>query len=149
MDTIEFKTSASELWPGRQIDIFINGDNLIDLVREVELPFAEAEGSPSIAGGYAGLPSASHLPPSRHFMGQSSNSTRNRSVHLLTCRDCGEHGCWPLVADILVEDDTIIWKNFQQPHRSKPERLWLYDDFGPFVFDRSQYEAALMAISLR
>ena len=57
---------------------------------------------------------------------------------LLGC-DCGEVGCWPLTARIEVADDVVTWTEFSQEHR--PDRN--YSDFGPFVFDRTQYESAV------
>ena len=50
MDKVDFVVSEGE------VSIFINGSNLIDMLRDFEMPFAKAEGSPSIAGGYSGLP---------------------------------------------------------------------------------------------
>jgi hypothetical protein len=60
---------------------------------------------------------------------------------LLGC-GCGEVGCSPLMARVTVTEDTVTWADFEQPTR--PE--WDYDSFGPFTFDRGQYERALMAI---
>jgi len=143
-DVIEFRVQPSDQWYGEQVEIHINGDNLLDLVRAVELPFATAEGSPNIAGSYAGLPAKSHLPPSQHFLG-----TREGKVEVLICGGCGEFGCWPLLASIQVAENLVIWKDFVQPHRRNPVKKtpWKYDGFGPFVFERSQYEAALFSAS--
>ena len=49
--------------------------------------------------------------------------------------ECGEPGCWPLMAHITVRDQEVLGGSFEQPHRRDK---WTYDDF-----DRSQYEAAL------
>jgi hypothetical protein len=61
---------------------------------------------------------------------------------LLGC-GCGEVGCSPLMARVTVTDETVTWDEFEQPTR--PD--WDYDEFGPFTFDRSEYERALMAIA--
>ena len=61
---------------------------------------------------------------------------------LLGC-GCGEVGCSPLMARITVTDQTVTWDDFEQPTR--PD--WDYEGFGPFSFDRAQYERALMAIA--
>ena len=41
-----------------QTVIAINGRELRDMIREVERPFAEAEGRTRLVGAYIGLPSA-------------------------------------------------------------------------------------------
>ncbi|VTR76625.1 hypothetical protein [Cellulomonas hominis] len=57
---------------------------------------------------------------------------------LLGC-DCGEVGCWPLEADVVLTDHQVTWSGFAQPHRP----AWSYAGVGPFVFDRRQYEDAV------
>lgn len=61
-------------------------------------------------------------------------------VTLLDCT-CGEPGCWPVTASILVGDERVCWSTFTQPHR--PERD--YGDLGLICFDRAAYVAALPA----
>jgi hypothetical protein len=61
---------------------------------------------------------------------------KGRSV--LAC-SCGDIGCWPLLADIKVEGDAVVWNGFRQPRRKDRD----YTRFGPFRFDRAQYENAL------
>ncbi len=51
MDTIAFKVRSSEHWFGDEIEIEINGESLVAKLRTFEMPFAQAEGSPNIAGG--------------------------------------------------------------------------------------------------
>jgi hypothetical protein len=57
---------------------------------------------------------------------------------LLAC-DCGDWGCWPLMARITVTERSVTWDAFEQPHRSTRD----YTGFGPFRFDRRRYDAAL------
>jgi hypothetical protein len=57
---------------------------------------------------------------------------------VLAC-SCGDTGCWPLLADITVEGDTIVWNGFRQPRRKDRD----YTRFGPVRFDRAQYEKVL------
>ena len=40
---------------GSVVAIWVNGRNLLEIVREIEMPFAIKEGHPNIAGGYVGL----------------------------------------------------------------------------------------------
>jgi hypothetical protein len=145
VDAIEFRVMKTPHWYGDGVEIRINGIPLPDLVRPVELPFAEAEGKPKIAGAYSGLPASTHLPPSRHFWGESQSGRADSKVELLGCGDCGEIGCWPLLARIIVGPDRVVWSDFLQPYRSDPEEVaaWRYDGLGPFEFERADYEASL------
>jgi hypothetical protein len=57
---------------------------------------------------------------------------------LLAC-GCGEAGCWDFLAAVTADRDTVRWSDFAQGHRPQ----WDYREFGPFEFDRVEYEAAL------
>ena len=61
---------------------------------------------------------------------------------VLDC-ECGEWGCWQLMTRITVAADLVIWDSFEQPHRTARD----YTAFGPFRFDRHQYDGALLALS--
>jgi hypothetical protein len=62
-------------------------------------------------------------------------------VYLLGCQ-CGEVGCWPLLARIRAEDESVVWDSFEQPNRKDRN----YSGFGPFVFDAEQYREAVAAL---
>ena len=111
------------------VRVFIDGTDLVDLVRPVELPFATAEGAADIAGRYAGL-----MP--RDWLELPEQNDGDDRAALLACAGCGEPGCWPLRARIEMSPERVTWSDFQQPHR--PE--WSYASFGPFAFDRGQYD---------
>jgi hypothetical protein len=137
--------------------ITINGRELLDIVREAEVPFAEAEGHADVAGAYRGLPVDLAFLPSRHLLGQPdalySDLARSGEVNkpaVLVCT-CGEPGCWPLVVRIDVRDDIVVWSDFEQPHRTDEHGgrdPWSYDPVGPFEFDRSSYKQALARVAL-
>jgi hypothetical protein len=148
MDRIQF-----EVRPYRQgqrdggVRVFINGRDLSALAGRVEAPFAEAEGSPSIAGAYSGLPPTSDVCwPSQHFLGRpvAPLYQYGEKVQVLGC-ECGEPGCWPLVCRIEERGSHVIWRDFEQPHRteSKGHSPWRYDALGPFEFERAAYEQAV------
>lgn len=153
MDTLGLSTgriSMGQFWSDddRVVDvvsIFINDRNMIDLIRELELPFARREGHPDLAGSYLGLPPDVMLFPSRYLLGEGEDFwDDDGKVSLYGCV-CGEVGCWPLRATVTVTLDTVVWSDFEQPHRGPdyPVEYWKYDHFGPFVFNRAQYEAQL------
>jgi hypothetical protein len=146
MDTIAFKVRPSEHWYGDEIEIEINGESLVAKLKAFEMPLAQAEGSPKIAGGYSGLPASSYMLPSKHFFSEQAHpETREGRVELLLCGGCGEIGCWPMLARIEITEDRVTWSDFRQPHRTgrRKSAVWDYAQFGPFVFERAQYEAAL------
>jgi hypothetical protein len=129
--------------PGQEVDaevvrVFIDGSDLVDLVRPIELPFAAAEGHPEIAGGYDGL-----LP--RDWLELPEQDGGDGRAALLACAGCGEPGCWPLRARVEVRSGSVTWSDFQQPHRP----AWSYASLGPFVFDRAQYDDEVARVQAR
>lgn len=117
----------------------IDGIPLTTLVAE----FEDASGYTDPAGGYGGLiPSYFNFGPLvRYFCGPEDNqdeSDNNKQIYVLGC-ECGELGCWPLMASVTPVEAGYRWAGFNQPFR--PQRD--YDAFGPFVFERGQYEAAV------
>ena len=67
------------------------------------------------------------------------------TMHLLGCEVCGTSACWPLLASIVVDDTSVIWRIVGQPYR--PE--WDYSTFGPFVFPRDAYMSQVGILSDR
>jgi len=144
MDRIVFTDTGEEIG----VRISINGRDMIDLVREVELPFATREGRPQLAGAYAYFGPVATFLPSRHFLGEPTYdwSDGQGRCYLLSCT-CGWPDCWPLSARIELREHEVIWSDFRQPHRGPQcERgEWRYDGLGPFAFDRELYEHSLAA----
>ncbi|MFD4652655.1 hypothetical protein [Streptomyces sp. NPDC058441] len=79
-------------------------------------------------------------PMQDHFIGRSTNAM-GPNTPVLGC-ECGEWGCWPLMARITATADLVTWDSFEQPHR----KTRAYTAFGPFHFDRQQYDEALRAL---
>lgn len=150
MDHIELllqDSTQAHISPSKQLLTKINGHPLIDLVRTIELPFAEQEGNPDMAGGYAWLPplSCELLDP------------QEMEVRLLGCT-CGEIDCWPLIAKVERNQDTVRVHSFLNPFRTashiaslrKMENNkaveWNYSAMGEWHFDAKQFENALNSI---
>jgi len=98
------------------------------------------------AGGYGGLIPEwfKYGPLDRYFLGDFESDSyfaRMGRVYLLGCQ-CGEVGCWPLLARIRVGDESVTWDSFQQPHRKERD----YSGFGSVVFDAQQYREAVAAL---
>jgi hypothetical protein len=148
MDEVSFELApAGEQFADdlKQIRIEVNGTELPDLVRDVELPAARLEGDQELAGNYVGLvPGYVSMDLAGQFLGGGGArlyEDDEGKVQLLGC-GCGEVGCSPLLARVTVTDDTVTWDEFEQPQR--PD--WDYQALGPFTFERAQYERALFEL---
>ncbi|WP_313641923.1 hypothetical protein MHH52_14630 [Paenibacillus sp. FSL K6-0276] len=122
------------------VDIYINDKRLVQILREIELPF-----NAKIAGEYRGLPQSVVFFPSRHFLDEPDKwYLYDEKVSILECV-CGSPGCWDFNVKITIMDDKVIWSEFEQPNRSLDSAAgyWNYDILKPFVFDRKQYEAQI------
>ncbi len=141
MDHIELQLLDS-LHGASGLQIFINGQSLIDLVRKVEQPFADLEGRPHAAGEYGWLAGAAC----------DLFDATVQEVMVLGCT-CGTTDCWPLYCRIERLPGQVNWSGFFNPYRT-PKAVsrmddpahrrivpWDYAGFG-FAFDRGQYDAA-------
>lgn len=78
---------------------------------------------------------------SRYLHGEPRSWPGNGLVALLGC-ECGELGCWPLLAQVQVVGGRVVWDHLEQPYRKQRD----YSGFGPFVFDEEQYRAAVARV---
>jgi hypothetical protein len=135
VEDVAFRVPAAGGAP-EDVEPYVAGVALSELVAAYE-----QEHGLEPAGGYGALV------PERRAVGDLGAYLRGEQGHrprgagrvvLLGC-ECGEAGCWPLEASVTRTADAVTWSEFRQPHR--PERT--YHGFGPFTFDRRQYEAAV------
>lgn len=117
----------------------IDGAPLTGLIDRFEI----AAGMQPAGDAYGGLiPGFFRFGPMQdHFLGVSTREMGPKTP-VLGC-ECGEWGCWPLMARITATADLVTWDAFEQPHRKTRD----YVAFGPFQFDRRQYDDALGALS--
>jgi len=144
VDRIEF-VSAGARRDGavlRTVEIRVNGAALVDLLRPVELPYAEAEGNRGLAGSYAPLAFEDFDSDPAHFLGQPVAVWFEEGDTVLMGCDCGVWGCWPLTVRIEMGESQVRWSGFRNGHRD-----WDLSDLGPFVFGRAGYEAAVRELS--
>ena len=135
------------------INIYINGINLLDMVRQVEHDFRNPlEGGKLSRQSYVGL-----CPDYRQDFADEFLGRTNRHVStLLTCT-CMEELCNSIVAKITLDSSMVVWSEIRNPFLSVKSGLWKtidgaeyavgypidYSELGPFVFDRHQYLEAL------
>jgi len=124
-----------------EIRLIIDGRDLIDMLKEHEMAFVKCKGDEIIAGNYSGL-SAAHTPSGR-FFGECDNDygEHEEKVALLGCK-CGIEACWPFAVKIIITDKSVIWTDFEQPHRSRQSAggFWDYSGFAPLEFDLKEYQ---------
>lgn len=141
-------------------EIRVNGRDLIEIIHEVELPYAQeeydrriAEGEDPqdlyvIAGEYLYPPPSMFFLPCRNLLDEpdctaereafimDKDDPRRGKALLLECT-CGITGCWFLQARIEVGAEHVRWYDFSQFHRD-----W---DYGlEFQFERRAYEKQLL-----
>jgi hypothetical protein len=68
------------------------------------------------------------------------NSPHDAGIAVLGCT-CGVNECLPFLAKVRITDDQVWWEGFRNPLAAGLS--WDYSDFGPFVFDRAQFEVAV------
>ncbi len=114
----------------------IDGEPLTDLIHR----FERGAGMERRDESYGGLIPAFFRfgTPAEHYL------KTEKKIPLLGC-ECGEWGCWPLLAQIEADGEQVVWTGFEQPFR--PRRN--YAAFGPFTFERTAYEAALRELEPR
>jgi hypothetical protein len=117
------------------IGITVNGRPLADLAADVERAF-----DPSLAGAYGGLPPYV-VGSVHHYLGRPRATWFGDGDTVLLGCDCGEWGCWPLTAEVVVMHDTVRWSRFRTGHRD-----WDLSELGPFEFVRDDYVRALFAL---
>lgn len=134
-DEVAFVVASNDVREVAEVVPTVNGVALTDLIDR----FEEASGMEP--RGYGGLVQSFFRVGSmdRHYLNEASDMFGSSDrVPLLGC-ECGDWGCWPLLARVTVSAHEVRWDEFQQPHRERRD----YSGFGPFVFIRQQYEDAL------
>lgn len=139
MNKIEFKIVWKTDRVGQAgyhaVRIFIDDEDLIDILKEFEKPFAIKENSKSIAGSYEGIP------PEDLYRNLTSESLyEDNKIAILEC-ECGCEGCWDFLTEIKEDEHKIIWTNFENHHRGrKSHNFWDYSTFKDLTFDKSEYQ---------
>jgi len=121
------------------VNIAIDGISLIEIIRDIELPMAQEEGHPDLAGDYVII---SPENPKEYFLGIEENhwGDDDDKSALLECV-CRNIPCKALLCKIEVGDTIVTWKKFE-----RIPRRWNYSTFGGFSFRKDQYRNALSKI---
>ncbi|MEV6242404.1 hypothetical protein [Lentzea sp. NPDC051838] len=124
MNEFGFSTETHDVWSCDAFVPLIDGKPLTHLIDTFEAR-ARMQPAGEMYGGF--------------IEDELAQAFRPGKAQLVLACSCGAAECWPLQADITVDGDTIVWNEFRQPRRKDRD----YTRFGPFRFDRAQYEEAL------
>lgn len=115
-------------------NIFINDLDFINMVLDVELPFAKQNGPFGRAGDYIGFNGYTLEHEINTFLTDGTRYILHESSW-----DDGE--C--LFVRITTTETTITWSNFFNNYHTDKTRedFWDHSALGPFVFDKEQYTA--------
>ena len=122
----------------------IDGTSLIDLITD----FEAERGYEELRGRYGGIipEYMQYGPIDDYFMARGVSLCRqpDGAQYMLGCQ-CGEVGCWPLMATIRSTPSRYEWGEFHNPCRNMRD----YSEFGSFVFERLSYERAVRDVATR
>lgn len=125
---------------GEVIEFYLNGRNLLDILEEC----FKQENRKFNQNKYVGISPDDAFLPSRHLLGQSEWTTNDQTI-LYTCSECGIPSCASVHVQIVIADDSVIWKNFTNiaavADGDFEDRFICKIPI--FTFDRADYEAAL------
>jgi len=155
MDTIKFVIEQYKDEEGGYefpvVNIYINGQDLIDLLTRVERK--DWDGNKKSRSGYIGFEVTNFERFRKEMLGEKIYP---KSV-LLTCT-CTIPECNCIMANMLFDSHTVTWSDIKSPwlggktpnrfiEEAEAQELgWQpldYSGLGPFVFDREQYFSAL------
>lgn len=132
-DKLEFKGTY------KAVEIYINGREIVEILKEIETPYAMEEGHPKLAGAYGHNAAKTLYEDLREAMTEGTYCQEN-GVELLCCKECGESGCWSVRVSVRQDEEYIYWEQFQHNHRK-----WNYDI--SFQFTKKDYERAMQQLS--
>ena len=159
MDTIKFvienyvDEEAGYRFP--VVNIYINGQDLIDIVTRVEQK--SWDGNKNTRSSYIGF----EVDQFHQFHDEMLGKKKRQFSVILTCT-CTYAECNCIMANMVFDTHTITWSAMKSPWLSGKtyspfvseeealEEGWQpldYSGLGPFVFERRQYLAALDAVT--
>jgi hypothetical protein len=142
MDSIKFYLNDYEIEGESFIEVVvaINGEPLLELIRQREQSFAAKDGQASIAGSYAYLSLIDFEELFLRAALEADLAQDEQDVVLLGC-PCGIWSCWYLALKIKFEAETVRFSDFANPRRKD----WWYGL--EFKFDRVSFVGEISKIA--
>lgn len=128
---------ANERWTDGEknlpdvVEIYIDGVEIVEIFRKIEVPYCEQEGHPNLAGDYGHIP-AKELYRDLSEATIEGSYSYDLGVYPVCCGGCGEPGCWSVTFRVRESDEFIWWYKFEHERRE-----WKYDL--EFKFLKSDY----------
>ena len=119
---------------GLSVKILIDGTDIIDMIREKEKPYRDAEGPHS--GLDYGHINAMWFLKDLDEAGVDGSYSNEFGIYLCCCGSCGEPGCWSVTAQVKEYDNYVLWHDFKHEHRDWKYEIDLY-------FDKERYYSAI------
>ena len=142
MDSIKFYLNDYEIEGESftEVVVKINGEPLLELIRQCEQSFATKDGQTSIAGSYAYLSLIDFEELFLRAALEADLAQDERDVVLLGC-PCGIWDCWYLALKIKFEANAVKFSDFTNPRRKD----WQYGL--EFKFDRVSFVSEISKIA--
>lgn len=128
---------ADEEWakdwknPPKVVEIYVDGVEIAEIYRKIEVPYCEQEGHPNLAGDYGHMPVKELYEDLSEATIEGSYSNK-LGVYPVCCGGCGEPGCWSVTFHVRESDEFVWWYGFEHEHRN-----WEYNL--EFKFLKSDY----------
>ena len=143
--SIRFEVEVSPIGDYQTVNIWINGQALLDSIHSIEKQYVN-EPTPSF-GAYEGLPTTALAFPSLHLLGTSAAGygySPDKTI-LMVCSKTGDPLKSAIGVKIVCYRKYIVWQQFE--NLQYPDRC--YKGLGPFVFPRIAYVRAIEALQLK
>jgi hypothetical protein len=125
------------------VAIWIDGEDLIDVIRRLEVPWWAGIDAPQPEGQYVWVPARTALLPMKHLLGEPSDGWCGAFSPVVVC-NCGEYACRAYAALIVMSSQHVVWSEWAEFPR---EGARLSEHLRPLCFDRLQYESELNRVS--
>ncbi len=123
------------------VEYYINDSCLLDLIREIESPFAAHETPPMKPGDYG------HN--TRGYMALQFSTARtpgdfyyDYGVELYCCSGCGDPGCWSVLCRFREDGDCVLMTDFHHNHRDN----WQYPI--SYRFTKENFDAQMQKLEI-
>ena len=141
-DTIELKVepagTVEKSWPDcDRCIILLNGKDILDIIRDAELPYCRKE--PDLSEDRAGA--YNHMEPTELYedLIKAEKSNGQEFAHILCCT-CDEVRCSSARIRVIKTNDSIIWNDF------RTKRDWDFEL--SYEFEINQYRKFLEKVKI-
>ena len=122
----------------RLVRIFINGQDLKEIVTAIEKPYRIESGF-SLNNSDYGHNTVEHMRQQFEELSDETSYSSKYGIELFCCPDCGIGGCWSVMCHFRTENDIIYMERFHHNHRD-----WKYDLC--YCFTKENFESEFLKL---